>query len=120
MPPSYRQQVFRSSALMVVVALGLAGLSVVVAPSAPLAAAFGVACLVVFAGVVTDRLDDRFGLVWLGFGLAAAVVYLSGDAAGLRAHAVALVGAALAGALLWFVPAKAAELGERVRKQFRD
>ena len=54
--------------------------------------------------------------MWLALGLAAAVVSLSGDATALRESALGLVGVALAGALLWFVPAKAAELGERLRK----
>lgn len=120
MPPSYRRQILRPSAAMIAVAIALAGLSYVVAPTTPLAAALGVACVGVFVGVVTDRLGDRFGLVWLSLGLAAVVVYLSSDAAGLRSHAIVLCGVSIGSALLWFIPAKAAELGERVGEKLRE
>ncbi|MEE6210785.1 hypothetical protein U3A55_11545 [Salarchaeum sp. III] len=115
MEPSPREQVFRASAVMVGVAAALFSLSYVLEPSTAFAAVLGVACVGVFTGVVADALGDRFGLVWLSFGLAAAVVFLSGDATALRESALGLLGVAIAGALLWFVPAKAAELGERLR-----
>ncbi|QDX40116.1 hypothetical protein [Salarchaeum sp. JOR-1] len=114
MEPSPREQVFRASAVMVGVAAALFALSYVLEPSTAFAAVLGVAAAGVFAGVVLDALDDRFGLVWLSFGLAAAVVYLSADAGALRESVLGLVGVAIAGALLWFVPAKATELGERL------
>ncbi|GAD52260.1 hypothetical protein MBEHAL_1020 [Halarchaeum acidiphilum MH1-52-1] len=105
---------------MVVVSAALFAASYVLAPTTTLAAVLGVACVAVLAAVLTDRLDDRYGLVWLGLGGAAALVYLSPDAASLRSHAISLCAVAIGSALLWFVPAKAAALGERVGDRLRE
>jgi|GEM_PF-3658322 len=114
MEPSTRDQVFRAGAALVGVAVALFALSYVLEPSIVLAAALGITCVAAFAGVVLGVLDDRFGLVWLSLGVAAVVVFLSVDASALRETTVALLGLAVAAGLLWFVPAKAAELGERL------
>jgi len=120
MAPSYRRQTLRSSALTAAIAAGLFCVSYVLAPSLALVAALAVGGIVVLIGVYADVLDDRFGLVWLGFLLAAAVVYLSGTTPRLRQATVMLMVISIGSALLWFVPAKAAALGERMGERFRS
>lgn len=116
---SYRRQILEASATMLVMGVALAALSYVVAPSPAFAAVLGVACVAVLGAVLADLLPDRFGPVWLGLGLAAVVVYLSPTPERLRATALAFAGLAVANAVLWFVPAKAARFGERLGDRFR-
>lgn len=118
MPSSPREQVFRASAVMLVVSVALYASSYALEPRVPYAVALGVLAVAVFAGVVTDHLDDRFGLVWLALGLAAVVVYFSESPAALRSSSLGLVGAGIGGAVLWIVPVKASEWGERLRERF--
>lgn len=118
MAPSPREQVYRASAVMLVVALALYASSYVLSPSVPYAAALGVLAVAVFAGVVTDHLHDQFGLVWLALGLAAVVVAVSGSPESLRTTSLGLVGAGVGGAFLWFVPVKTRAWGERLRERF--
>lgn len=119
---SYREQIFRADAVIFVVGIALFATGSVLEPSMALAAGFGIACVFVFGLAVAD-LDglptERFGLLWLGLGLAAAIVYLSPTAAALRSTGLLMLPVAVGSALFWIVPAKAAEFGERLGDRFR-